>query len=150
MAIALAGVVVGAILTFIFQAVARRAAMRSEVLRDRLDEFRQDIRALADAAGRYWMTDPTDVGLPRVEAQVFGLNHRLNAAAGLIGDLKTKFRTTIEDGLIEFSLWATGGQFQVNGRPAEPKRFIRIEHAATDLTRATRRFQRQLLRGWLW
>lgn len=130
--------------------VARRASLRSEVLRDRLDEFCQDIRALADAAGKYWMTGPAEGELAWLEAQVFGLNHRLNAAAGLLGDHSEKFRTMTEDSLIEFSLWATGGQFQVSGRAAEPQRFIRIEHAATDLTRATRRFQRQLLRGWLW
>ena len=142
--------VIGAALTILTQIVMRRVGQRADAFRDRLDELCDDVRALAVAAGSYWALDDGAAEFPRAEALVFGLNHRVVALVGLMGEEKDGFRSVVQDLVLDLTDAATGGNFQVKGRPAEPRRYMRIEQRATALVREVRRFQRQTLRGWLW
>jgi hypothetical protein len=72
------------------------------------------------------------------------------ALAGILGDTNDDFHVATAESLIDLAAAATGDAFQVKGRPAEPKRYIRIERRAMELIRDVRRFQRKLLNGWFW
>lgn len=140
----------GAAFTIVAQIVIRRASERSATFRDGLDEVCEDTADLATAAGKYWAADPAAPDFHELEARVFGLNHRLMALTSLLGEQNEEFRSATLDAVIDLSDAATGGNFQVRNRAAEPQRYIRVEQRATSLTKDVRRLKRRLLRGWLW
>ncbi len=101
-------------------------------------------------AGEYWALSADAKDLNKLEAKAFGLNHRVATLASVLGEENEDFLIRTQDLVVTLSIAATGGNFQVAGRSAEPKRYMRIEQGAATLVGVIRRFQRRLLRGWLW
>ncbi len=85
-----------------------------------------------------------------MEARVFALNHRVVTLYGILSNEKDDFQTNCEDLVFDLGDAATGGNFQVRDRPAEPRRYIQISQRAMNVVKETRRFQREMLRSWLW
>lgn len=140
----------GALVTFLLQIAARRAEQRARLFADRLDEFCEDVTELSEASGAYWAIVPGHLELAEHESRTFRCNHRVVVMAGLLWADQPRLHALAGQLVIDLASAATGGNFQVAGRPAEPGRYISIEQAANELIREVRRYQRGLWQGWLW
>lgn len=140
----------GALITFLLQLVAGRAQKRADLLCTRLDELCETVSDLSVAAALYWATPPESPELLAREAELFRLNHRAITTEGLVREERADYHTQVGDALLDLSDAATGGTFQVANRPADIRRYVQIERHAMRVVRETRRFQRELLRGWFW
>ena len=121
---------------------------RGDYLEERLDEICQMIDMAADLAADYWTIDQQNPNALLSEAKV-------QAQMMRIAGLRTLLETTmsgssareIRDVESAFLREATGGDFGVHNRVADPFRIVTIRHSAAEFIVAIRRARMRDLQG---
>lgn len=146
------------VVTFIIGGVAGAAAggvvsfyvtkfqIRASELTARVDDVVSDIDTLQSEALQYWTSGPSSSSLLQLEKSIRGLILRISRQISEIRQQNWVLDSEkLDDYLADLNDAATGGNFEVVGRPAEPLRCDLVQRAATDLILHVRDRRRRAL-----
>jgi hypothetical protein len=136
----LAGIASAVIIQFFIRIFITRADYTSA----RINELCAAIDEIPFATHEYWVLEQRHPDFQQKEALLSGHSHKITALAGLLIEGRPKLREILRRPLFELSLAATGGNFQVNDRTAEPYRYRDVQARAHAMIGALRRYQQKL------
>lgn len=134
---------VGITTAIVTQVVLNAFSTKAQYLKDRLDEICETAETLSETALNYWKMEGNDPALLKAEADLHCANHKLNALAGTIYLTKPELQSQLDSLILNLSIAATGGDFQVNGRAANPRIYVDVQQRTMALVTRIRTYQRK-------
>jgi len=138
---------VGAVVGWFGQVASRRYSIRTDAIGSRIDETCDAADELANVASKYWALSPRDANLAAIAREVRVKNHALRSLVGYLGDDINNLTGFIDEPLERLSELATGGNFDVMGRAADPSLELNIRTSATEFKLACRVAERSYFRA---
>jgi hypothetical protein len=136
----LAGIASAVIIQFLIRIFITRADYTSA----RINELCAAIDEIPFATHEYWVLQQAHPDIQQKEALLSGHSHKITALAGLLIEGRPKLREILRQPLFKLSEAATGGNFQVNNRIAEPYRYRSVQARSNAMIGALRRYQQKL------
>jgi hypothetical protein len=120
--------------------------LRNAELTDRINDLYKDLEKVSDKATEYWLMEGTDEGIPLLEAQIIGLQHRILNMVEQLTETWWTILPSMQDDLDILTDALTGGNFQVKDRNPEFERALSCQIAASTIMNQLRKIRRSFIK----